>query len=235
MKSNTSIVAYYRVSKASQGIDGLGIEAQRQAVESYLNHGKWKVTAEFVEVETGKRSDRPELTKALALAKVKGCPLAVAKVDRLTRSVSFLSRLLDAGVIVHFTDLPRVEGHAGKFLIQQMASVAELEAGMISDRTKAALKAAKARGVKLGNPNGAAAIRRAGKGNKASIIQAKANADQRAHNLAAVVRDIRKGGALTLKAIANELNSREIVTPRGGSWHQSSVSNLLRRIVRATV
>src|SRR5438445_6135441 len=133
-----------------QGKSGLGIEAQRQAVANYLNGGNWRIVGEFVEVESGRRSDRPELDKALAAARVRQVPLVVTKVDRLARSVAFLSRLLEGGVDVRFADLPMIEGATGKFLLQQ-AAVAELEAGMISARTKAALAAAKRRGVKLGD------------------------------------------------------------------------------------
>src|SRR6266576_4111649 len=155
MISHGGFLAYYRVSTGKQGRSGLGIEAQRQAVETYLNGGNWRIVAEFTEVESGKRSDRPELDKALAAARVRQVPLVVAKVDRLTRSVAFLSRLLEAGIDVRFADLPAIEGPTGRFMLQQMAAVAELEAGMISARTKAALQAAKRRGVKLGGDRGA--------------------------------------------------------------------------------
>jgi DNA invertase Pin-like site-specific DNA recombinase len=143
-------VAYYRVSTQKQGRSGLGIQAQREAVAHYLDGGAWQIIAEFTEVESGRRKDRPEFDRALAAARLHRAPLVVAKVDRLTRSVSFLSRLLEAGVDVRFADLPSIEGPTGRFMLQQMASVAELEAGLISTRTKAALAAAKARGKKLG-------------------------------------------------------------------------------------
>jgi DNA invertase Pin-like site-specific DNA recombinase len=125
------------------------VAAQREAVSNYLNGGDWRIIGEFTEVESGRRSDRPELEKALAAARVHRVPLVVAKVDRLTRSVAFLSRLLEAGV-VRFADLPALEGPTGRFMLQQMCAVAELEAGFISDRTKRALAAAKARGKRLG-------------------------------------------------------------------------------------
>src|SRR5258706_15803829 len=124
-------VAYYRVSTSKQGNSRLGLEAQREAVANYLNGGKWKLVGEFEEIESGKRSDRPELDKALAACRLHRAPLVVAKVDRLTRSVAFLSRLLESGVDVLFCDLPTIEGPTGRFMLQQMASVAELEAGMI--------------------------------------------------------------------------------------------------------
>ena len=133
-------ISYLRVSTTRQGISGLGLEAQRQAVETYLNGGNWKVIDEFVEVESGKDSERPELAKALAAARVRRIPLVVANVSRLTRSLAFLSRLLEAGVDVRFADLPKIEGPTGRFMLQQMAAVAELEAGLISKRTKDALR-----------------------------------------------------------------------------------------------
>src|ERR1700730_8308658 len=146
-------ISYYRVSTNQQGQSGLGLEAQRQAVMNYLNGGK--IIAEFSEGESGKRSNRPELDKALAGARLYQCPVVVSKVDRLTRSVAFLSRLLEAGVDVRFADLPQIEGATGRFMVQMMVSVAELEAGMISARTKAALAQAKKRGVVLGGYRGA--------------------------------------------------------------------------------
>jgi DNA invertase Pin-like site-specific DNA recombinase len=145
-------IAYYRVSTDKQGKSGLGLEAQRLAVMNYLNGGEWKIIAEFTEVETGKRADRPQLDAALKAARLHRAAIVVSKVDRLTRSVAFLSKLLEADVDVRFADLPQIEGPTGRFMLQQMASVAELEAGMIADRTKKALAAAKANGKKLGGP-----------------------------------------------------------------------------------
>src|SRR5829696_8060430 len=147
-------IAYYRVSTAKQGSSGLGLEAQRQAVARYLHGGDWRIIAEFTEVESGKNSARPQLERALAAARVHRVPLVVANVSRLTRSVAFLSRLLEAGVEVWFCDLPQIEGPTGRFVLQQMAAVAELEAGMISDRIRKALAAAKARGNRLGGNRG---------------------------------------------------------------------------------
>ena len=151
-------ISYYRVSTAKQGNSGLGIEAQRNAVAIYLSDGRWKVIAEFTEIESGKRSDRPELDKALAAARLHRAAIVVAKVDRLTRSVAFLSQLLEAGVDVRFADLPEIEGPTGRFMLQQMAAVAELEAGLISKRTREALAAAKARGKTLGGHRKGATI-----------------------------------------------------------------------------
>src|SRR5262249_15108341 len=185
MTSNGGFIAYYRVSTGKQGRSGLGIEAQRQAVAGYLNGGNWKIIGEFTEVESGRRSDRPSLDKALAAARVHQVPLVVAKVDRLTRSVAFLSRLLEAGVDVRFSDLPQIEGPTGRFMLQQMAAVAELEAGMISARTKAALAAAKKRGKKLGGDRGARLTAKArAEGREAQRIRARA----RAADLAPTIR-----------------------------------------------
>jgi DNA invertase Pin-like site-specific DNA recombinase len=142
------------VSTNKQGKSGLGLDAQRDAVASYLNGGSWQLVDEFVEVESGRRSDRPKLAEALALCRAHRAALVVANVSRLTRSVAFLSKILEAGVEIRFVDQPSIEGATGRFMLQQMASVAELEAGMIGERTKKALAAAKARGVKLGGFRG---------------------------------------------------------------------------------
>src|SRR5258705_7082242 len=148
-------VSYLRVSTDKQGRSGLGLDAQREAVANYLNGGKWTLAKEYVETESGKRSDRPKLAAALAHAKAIGATLVFAKLDRLSRNVDLLRSLVASDADLVFCDLPHVPpGAMGRFLLTQIAAVAELEAGLISERTKAALAAA-ARGVKLGNPNGA--------------------------------------------------------------------------------
>src|ERR1700758_1934262 len=200
---NNRCVAYYRVSTAKQGHSGLGLEARREAVVRYLKGDGSQVIAEFTEVESGKRSDRPQLEKALAAARLHRCPLVVAKVDRLTRSVSFLSRLLEAGVDVRFADLPQIEGATGTFLLQQMVAVAELEAGMISKRTKDALAAARRRGVKLGGDRG---VKPSTKMHKASQAAIQARADARASYVAPVIAELQASGATSLRAIAGGLN-----------------------------
>src|SRR5215468_5223123 len=202
MVSSEGVVAYYRVSTSKQGKSGLGIEAQRKAVAAYLNGGNWRIIAEFTEIESGKRLDRPALDKALAAARVHQVPLVVAKVDRLTRSVAFL---LEAGVDVRFADLPLIEGARGKFLLQQMAAVAELEAGMISARTKAALAAAKRRGVKLGGDRG---VTPSTKMHKASQAAIQGRARNRADDLADTVQELRAAGCESLRAIAAGLEDR---------------------------
>jgi DNA invertase Pin-like site-specific DNA recombinase len=227
MVSNGKFIAYYRVSTDRQGRSGLGLEAQRQSVATYLNGGDWKIVGEFTEVESGKRADRPQLDQALAAARLHRCPLVVSKVDRLTRSVAFLSRLLEAGVDVRFADLPQIEGATGRFLLQQMVAVAELEAGMISARTKAALAQAKKRGVQLGGDRGGVPSKRAHRA-AAAAIQARVNA--RAADLAQTVRDLQANGAITLRAIAAGLNAQGITTARGGDWDQTQVRRLLARL-----
>jgi DNA invertase Pin-like site-specific DNA recombinase len=219
-------VAYYRVSTDKQGKSGLGLEAQRAAVANYLNGGNWRIVAEFTEVESGKRSDRPQLDAALAAARARRVPLVVAKVDRLTRSVSFLSRLLDAGVDVRFADLPAIEGATGKFILQQMVAVAELEAGMISARTKAALAAAKRHGVQLGGRRENAHVFTS-REHRASATARREQAQQRAADLAPVVKELQASGAVSLVAIAAGLNERGIPTARGGQWSATQVMRLL--------
>lgn len=228
MVSHGGFVAYFRVSTARQGKSGHGLAAQREAVARYLNGGDWRIIAEFVEVESGRRHDRPELDKALAAARLHRVPIVVAKVDRLTRSVSFLSRLLDAGVDVRFADLPAIEGPTGRFMLQQMASVAELEAGFIADRTRQALAAARKRGAKLGGRRKGQKLLREWRqrGSKAVASQAAA----RATDLAPILAELQAAGATSLRAIAARLNERGIPTARGGgAWSATQVARVLAR------
>jgi DNA invertase Pin-like site-specific DNA recombinase len=227
MVSHGGFIAYYRVSTGKQGRSGLGLEAQRAAVASYLNGGKWHIVKEFTEIESGKRADRPQLEKALAAARLHRVPVVVANVSRLTRSVAFLSRLLEAGVDVRFADLPQIEGATGRFMLQQMAAVAELEAGLISKRTKDALAAAKKRGVKLGGDRGAVLTVKA---RKAGRAVAKQKADQRASDIAPTIAELRQGGITSLRAIAAELNARKIPTANGCEWAPTQVNRVLARL-----
>jgi DNA invertase Pin-like site-specific DNA recombinase len=227
-------VSYLRVSTDKQGRSGLGLEAQREAVTSYLNGGRWTVTAEYVETESGRKSDRPQLTAALSHAKAIGAKLVFAKLDRLTRNVDLLRSLVASDVDLVFCDLPSVPpGPMGKFLLTQMASVAELEAGLIGERTKNALAAAKRRGVKLGNPNGARALRGKQTGNAEAVAKVKANAVQRAQSLTWIVEDITRSGVTTVRGIAEELNRHGVHAPRGDAWHPMAVSRLLSRLKAA--
>ena len=198
-------ISYLRVSTDKQGRSGLGVEAQRAAVDNYLNGGRWTLAAEYVETESGRRSDRRQLAKALAHAKAIGATVVFAKLDRLTRNVDLLRALVASDVDLVFCDLPHVPaGAMGRFLLTQMASVAELEAGLISERTKAALAAAKARGVKLGNPNGARALKGKQVGNKQAVAAVKANAEHRAADLKSIVDDLRSQG---IKSVRTSLKS----------------------------
>ncbi|KQX97765.1 resolvase [Rhodanobacter sp. Root480] len=220
------IVSYLRVSTRKQGNSGLGLEAQRTAIDAYAAQRQARVIETFTEVESGKVNTRPELLKALHLAKVTGATLVIAKLDRLSRNAAFLLRLRDSGVRFVAADMP----NANDLTVGIMALVAQQEREAISKRTKEALGAAKARGVRLGNPNGAAALRRAGRGNAASVKAIRAHADSHAHNLQPVVTALAEEGVFSLGAVANALNERGMLTPRGGQWHKSSVRNLLARL-----
>jgi DNA invertase Pin-like site-specific DNA recombinase len=182
----------------------------------------------FTEVESGKLSDRPELKKALHLAKITGATLVISRIDRLARNAAFLLTLRDSGVKFVAADMPDVD----RTTVGILAVIAEAERESISRRTKDALAAAKRRGVKLGNPNGAEALRRAAKGNEAGlrVIVDKANAH--AEDLRPVIEALREEGIVSLGGIAEALNERGVETPRGGLWHPSSVSNLLARLDR---
>jgi len=220
------IVCYLRVSTNRQGSSGLGLEAQRQAVQHYAASMSSSITATYTEIETGKLNNRPQLTQALHLAKVTGATLVIAKLDRLSRNAAFLMTLQDAGVKFVAADLPQ----ANNLTIGIMALVAQQEAEAISKRTKEALQAAKRRGKVLGNPNGAAALLRADKGNTAAISVIKSKADHHAANLQPVIDSLKAEGIVSLGKIAKALNDRGMLTPRGGIWHKTSVSNLLARI-----
>jgi DNA invertase Pin-like site-specific DNA recombinase len=220
------VIAYYRVSTEAQGRSGLGLDAQRQAVRSLCEGRGWQVIAEHTEIESGKRADRPELTTALHNAKLTGAVLVVAKLDRLSRSVAFLSALQDSGVRFIAADMPE----ATEITVHIMAAVAQAERKAIGRRTKEALAAAKARGQKLGNPNGASALRRANKGNVDAVAVLKEGADSFARALAPVLEDIRRLGHTSLPLMAKALNERHIQTRRGGKWHPTSVQNLLARL-----
>ena len=221
-------IAYERVSTARQGMSGLGMAAQRRAIDDFAVSRGAEVIGRFTEVESGGRSDRPELLKALHLARLTGATLIIAKLDRLSRNAAFLLALRDSGVRFLACDMPE----ANDLTVGIMALVAQQEREAISRRTKEALAAAKARGVRLGNPNGAAALRRAGKGGAALRETVTRNANQHAHDLSGVMDDIRAAGHVTLRAIANELNAKGMETRRGGFWHVSSVRNLLVRIAK---
>jgi DNA invertase Pin-like site-specific DNA recombinase len=176
-------VAYHRESTERQGASGLGLEAQQKATRDYLNGGAWELVGEFVEVESGKRADRPELAKALETCRRHKAKLVIAKLDRLSRNLAFIATLMEAGVEFVAVDNP----HANKLTVHILAAVAQHEREMISERTKAALQAAKARGMRLGNPNlpMAAALGRA-------VLEGKAKAF--AANVLPVIHDLQAAG-----------------------------------------
>jgi DNA invertase Pin-like site-specific DNA recombinase len=218
-----SIVAYIRVSTSQQGRSGLGIEAQREALGRFAAAEGFEIVAEFLEVETGKGSDaldrRPQLAAALAKARAQRCAVAVAKLDRLSRDVHFISGLMAHRVPFLVAELgPDVD----PFVLHLYAALAEKERALIAGRTKSALAAAKAKGVRLGNPNIEAAQGRA-------VAAIKAEADRAAGNVLPIIAEMRKSGATSLRAIAHGLNARGVPTPRGGRWHAMSVRNALAR------
>jgi DNA invertase Pin-like site-specific DNA recombinase len=220
------IVSYLRVSTRKQGTSGLGLEAQRTAIAAYAAQRHGTVIETFTEVESGKVNARPELDKALHLAKVTGSTLVIAKLDRLSRNAAFLLALRDSGVRFVAADMP----DANDLTVGIMALVAQQEREAISKRTKEALAAAKARGVRLGNPNGASALLRANRGNRASLDAICSQADDHARNLLPVIQALAAEGVASLGNVAAALNARGMLTPRGGLWHKSSVRNLLRRV-----
>ncbi|MEN3794868.1 recombinase family protein [Fulvimarina sp. MAC3] len=221
-------VAYYRVSTKGQGESGLGLEAQRAKVQAHLNGGDWSIVGEFEETETGTaKRFRPKLQEALALCRIMNAQLIVAKVDRLTRDPDFMTRLTEAGVDVVFCNLPRERGSIGTFMLRQMLAVGELEAAMISERTKEALTAAKARGVKLGGDRGSLTPAVRERGRTAGIAKRQAKAGRRASDLEPILADIRASGASSLREIAAALNDRGIRAARGGEWSANAVKRVV--------
>jgi DNA invertase Pin-like site-specific DNA recombinase len=217
------LIGYVRVSTATQGRSGLGIQAQQEALARFAQAEGFELVRVFVEVETGKGSDaldrRPQLAAALAEARRKRCSVAVAKLDRLSRDVHFISGLMAHRVPFLVAELgPDVD----PFILHLFAALAEKERAMIGARTKAALAAAKARGVKLGGPKLAQA-------RKAALKSVGAAADNHAANVLPIIREIKKAGATTLREIAEALNARGVQTARGGQWYATTVGNVLAR------
>jgi DNA invertase Pin-like site-specific DNA recombinase len=216
-------VSYLRVSTARQGRSGLGLEAQRKAVEDYLDGGNWQLVKQFVEVESGKKADRPQLEKAFQLCRLLSAKLVIAKLDRLSRDACFLLGLEKAGVDFVAVDMP----HANRLTVGIMALIAEDEGRRISERTKAALAAARRRGVKLGGDRGA---RLTAKQRAMGRAAWEAKARARAADIAPIVKELQASGAVTLKAIADGLNDRGIPAARGGQWRITQVVRLLETI-----
>jgi DNA invertase Pin-like site-specific DNA recombinase len=219
--------AYLRVSTDRQGRSGLGLEAQRDKVASFVAAAGGRIVSEHIEVESARKANRPELAKALAACRAHHATLIVARLDRLTRDVRFLHEVQDgvgpAGV--QFCDMPDLTGAVGKFMVGQLALVAQFEAELVSERTKAALAAAKARGVRLGNPR----PRGPTPGMEKAAAAARAvKAQQRAGDVAPVIEQIRGTGVVSLRAIASELRCMEVPTPSGrGSWHAVMVARVI--------
>jgi DNA invertase Pin-like site-specific DNA recombinase len=221
---NAGFVAYYRVSTDRQGRSGLGLEAQREAVRAYLGQRSAALLEEVTEVESGKRADRPRLAEALRLCRVHGATLIIAKLDRLARNVAFVSGLMESGVEFVAVDFPQ----ANRLTVHILAAVAEHEAAMISQRTRDALAAAKARGVKLGGDRRRfAAVRHLG--NPASAVSRTARANRRAADIAPLARGLQDAG-MSFRQIAAELDRRAVSTPRGiGTWSATQVQRILQR------
>jgi len=213
-------VAYFRVSTDKQGKSGLGLEAQRKSVFDYLDGGRWSLVAEFTEIESGKRNDRPELEKALAACKKQKAKLVIAKLDRLSRNLAFIAALMDSGVEFVAVDNP----HANKLTVHILAAVAQHEREIISARTSAALAAAKARGKRLGNPRLSEARRHAAMANKE-------RADRYSANVLPVIREIQRSGIKSLRGVARALAAHGTRTSRGGAWSPVQVSAILKRAI----
>jgi len=214
-------IAYYRVSTKRQGVSGLGLESQRDDVRAWLNGGNWDLVAEYTEVESGRKSDldRPQLRQALEHCRRAKAKLVIAKLDRLSRSVAFTSALMESGVEFVAVDTPT----ATKFTIHILAAVAEHERDRISQRTREALKVAKARGVKLGNPRLAEVRPKAAEA-------LKSQADDFAVVVAPIIREIEGAGITSLRGIARELNTRKIKTRRGREFTPVQVKAIKKRV-----
>ncbi len=222
-------VAYYRVSTKKQGRSGLGLEAQREAVLRFAAQEGLEIVGEFTEVETGKGSDaleqRPHLAAAMEQARRLNAPVVTAKLDRLSRDVHFISGLMKHRVRFVVTELG---ADADPFMLHLYAALAEKERALISEKTKAALAAAKARGVKLGSPKGAEHLK--GRGNREAVQAVSQEAQERAQMIAGILEELKAEGITSANAMARALNDRHIATARGGRWTARSVLNVLQRL-----
>jgi DNA invertase Pin-like site-specific DNA recombinase len=216
-------ISYLRVSTNKQGAHGLGIDAQRNSVETYLNGGRWTLLKEFVEVESGAKSDnRPQLAEAIRMCRLHRAKLIIARLDRLSRDAHFLLGLEKAGVEFVCCDNP----HMTRLTVGIVGLVAEEERRLISVRIKDALAAAKARGKKLGGDRGY----RPDDASQANARRAmKSKADARAADVLPSINALRASGRTSLRAIARGLNEQGISTPRGKQWDAPQVRNVLAR------
>ena len=230
----TAYVAYCRVSTDRQGASGLGLEAQQATIRRHLRDGEDTLIMPFmIEVESGRKNDRPVLRQALSRCRLMGATLIVAKLDRLARDAAFVGTVRKAGVPVEFCDIPASKGATGEFILGVLAGVAQLEAGLIAERTKAALAQAKERGAKLGGDRGHRHTAEAAKafgalGGQRRVEMANASA-QAAAGLLEELRE-RLGAASSLQAIAREMNAMGARTPRGGKWTATAVKRALERV-----
>jgi DNA invertase Pin-like site-specific DNA recombinase len=226
--ANGRYIAYFRVSTEKQGRSGLGLEAQERAVRDFLNGGSWALLDSYTEIESGRDKARPELPKGLTACRVRGATLVIAKRDRLTRDTKLLLDLVDSGVDVVFCDLPQIPaGPMGRFMLTQMAAIAELEAGLISHRTKAALEAAKARGTRLGGFRGYVLSE---DDRRVALDTRRAGATRVAADILPIIKAIRAEGIASARGIARVLTERGIRTPRGSTvWSVVQVQRLLSR------
>jgi DNA invertase Pin-like site-specific DNA recombinase len=220
------VIAYYRVSTKKQGESGLGLEAQKNTINRFLASSPYELVSEYVEIESGRKTDkrRPQLRAALEQCEREGATLMIAKLDRLTRNVGFLTTLLDRQVPIMALDMPNLQDPAmSRFILQLMANVAELERAQISDRTKKALAARKARGMTLGSPTPA-------NGAQAGGLVTADQANEFASQVYPVIQELKKFGCATLAKIAQGLSARGIATATGKkAWSISAVRNVVNR------
>jgi DNA invertase Pin-like site-specific DNA recombinase len=221
-------VAYYRVSTDRQGRSGLGLDAQKYVVQEYLNRSGAALRAAFTEVQSGKDDDRPQLSEALKVCRLTNSSLLIAKLDRLSRNVAFLATLQQAGTKFVACDLPE----ANELVVHILAAVAQAERKAISERTKAALAAAKARGVRLGNPN-----LKPGNATSAEFARRSRSesARRRATELDEVLAHAEHRGCTTLRKLAEHLNQLGVTTPQGGRWHANSVRRIRHRMATEVI
>jgi DNA invertase Pin-like site-specific DNA recombinase len=237
--SQRKFVAYYRVSTEKQGRSGLGLEAQQEAVRTYLRGGDWQLMAEVVEIESGKRNDRPRLAEALRLCRLQGAVLIIAKLDRLARNVAFISNLMESGVEFTAVDFPQ----ANRLTVHILAAVAEHEREMTSKRTKDALASKRAfyarlteqekaelrlrgKATQLGGNRGKVHLV-ARRGALASAVIRSTKSKRRAADIGPIVADIQANGATSLRQIAAALNERHIRTAQGKEWSATQVMRVL--------
>ena len=217
--SCTQYIAYYRVSTVRQGESGLGLDAQRAATAQFLMSSVGNLVSEYTEVESGKLKNRPELDAAVEACRKTGATLLIAKLDRLARNVAFIANLLESGVKFIAVDMP----NADRFILHVYAAMAEEEARRIGQRTKAALQAAKLRGVKLG------------KNGKALARENRKAADAFANEAGPIIDGLLREGGMTFRSIAEHLNSSQLIsTPRNSRWHESSVFRVHKRFTDCT-